>query len=181
MSTTASGITPPRRPIVTRSAYQKALAAASWIALVGVALACIAWLWSPRVATLTSLQRLHAYKQFTGYTLVGLLTFDLSLALIKRRLIGGRAQRVLQLSHRFLGLTMLILLVLHAGFAHAGFLHATFAVTMLVVAAGALLNLLPASRLGTWGQWTTAFHICAGCLLAALGVMHLYFVYAYAG
>jgi hypothetical protein len=179
MSATGTGF--PRRPIVTRSAYQKALAAASWIALVGVAIASIAWLWSPRVAALAALQRLHAYKQVTGYTLVGLLTFDLSLALIKRRLIGGRAQRILQLSHRFLGLAMLILLVLHAGFAHAGFLHATFAVTMLVVAAGALLNLLPANRLGTWGQWTTAFHICAGCLLAALGVMHLYFVYAYAG
>lgn len=168
-----------RRSKPPRSAYQTALVIASWTALAGVAVACIAWLWGPRVESLTALQRLHAYKQATGYCLVGLLAFDLSLALIKRRLIGSRAQRTLQLAHRILGLAMLVLLVLHAGFAHAGFLHATFAVTMFVVAAGALLNLLPAKRLGTWGQWTTALHICAGCLLAALGAMHLYFVYAY--
>ena len=181
MNAAAEGSSLPKRSRPPRTAYQTALVAASWTAIVGVSIACIAWLWGPRVESLTALQRLHAYKQFTGYTLVGLLTFDLSLALIKRRLIGGRAQRTLQLAHRLLGLTMLILLVMHAGFAHAGFLHATFAVTMLVVAAGALLNLLPAKRLGTWGQWTTALHICAGCLLAALGVMHLYFVYAYTG
>ena len=44
----------------------------------------------------------------------------------------------------------------------------------------AVFNLLPGERLATWGQWTTALHITAGCLLAALAVMHLYFVYAYA-
>ena len=181
MNATTDGAPLAQRPKAPRTAYQAALVVASWTALTGVSIACIAWLWGPRVESLTALQRLHAYKQVTGYCLVGLLTFDLSLALIKRRLIGSGAQRTLQLAHRFLGLTMLVLLVMHAGFAHAGFLHATFAVTMLVVAAGALLNLLPAKRLGTWGQWTTALHICAGCLLAALGVMHLYFVYAYTG
>ena len=100
--------------------------------------------------------------------------------MIKRRLLSGTSLRVLQLAHRVLGLMMLAMLVLHAGFGHAGFLHATFAVTMLVVVAGALLNLLPSHRLGSWGQWTTALHIGAGCLLAALALMHLYFVYTYA-
>lgn len=170
----------PRRATTPRTAYQTALIAASWCALVGVGVSCIAWLWQPRLEPLIALQRLDAYKQVTGYVLVGLLGFDLSLALIKRRLIGSGAQRTLQLAHRILGLTMLAMLVLHAGFAHAGFLHATFAVTMLVVVAGAVLNLLPAHRLGTWGQWTTVMHIGAGCLLAALALMHLYFVYAYA-
>lgn len=169
-----------RRAAASKSAYQTALVTASWCGLVGVALACIAWLWAPSLEALLTLQRIDAYKQATGYVLVGLLGFDLSLALIKRRLIGGRAQRALQLAHRILGLTMLMMLVLHAGFAHAGFLHATFAVTLLVVVAGAVLNLLPSHRLGTWGQWTTALHIAAGCLLAALALMHLYFVYTYA-
>ena len=102
------------------------------------------------------------------------------MALIKRRLVASGALRALQLAHRILGLTMLALLVMHAGFAHQGFLHFAFFTTMLVVLAGALLNLLPGRYLGTWGQWTTALHIGAGCLLAALAVMHLYFVYAYA-
>ncbi len=164
-----------------RSAYRTALAVASWCGLVGVAVSCIAWLWPPRWEPLIALQRMDAYKQLTGYVLVGLLGFDLSLALIKRRLTGGTAQRTLQLAHRILGLAMLGMLVLHAGFAHTGFLHLTFAVTMLVVVAGAVLNLLPAQRLGTWGQWTTAVHIAAGCLLAALALMHLYFVYSHAG
>ncbi len=163
-----------------KSAYQTALTVASWCALIGVTLSCVAWLLTPRWNALFALQQLQAYKQVTGYTLVGLLSFDLSLALIKRRLMRGSSLRALQLAHRVLGLTMLALLVLHAGFAHAGFLHATFAVTMLVVVAGAVLNLLPSHRLGSWGQWTTALHIGAGCLLAALAVMHLYFVYSYA-
>ncbi len=178
---TATTATPsPRRAAAPRTAYQTALIAASWCALAGVAASCIALLWPPRLEALLALQRLDAYKQVTGYILVGLLGFDLSLALIKRRLIGGGAQRTLQLAHRILGLTMLAMLVLHAGFSHAGFLHATFAVTMFVVIAGALLNLLPGHRLGSWGQWTTAVHIGAGCLLAALALMHLYFVYSYA-
>ncbi len=168
-----------RRP-PPKSTYQTALTVASWCALVGVAVSCVAWLLAPRWSALFALQQLQAYKQITGYTLVGLLSFDLSLALIKRRLVRGSSLRALQLAHRILGLTMLVLLVLHAGFAHAGFLHATFAVTMLVVVAGALLNLLPSHHLGSWGQWTTALHIGAGCLLAALAVMHLYFVYRYA-
>jgi hypothetical protein len=169
------------RGAAPRSAYRTALAVASWCGLAGVAVSCIAWLWPPRWDPLIALQRMDAYKQLTGYVLVGLLGFDLSLALIKRRLTGGTAQRTLQLAHRILGLTMLGMLVLHAGFAHTGFLHLTFAVTMLVVVAGAVLNLLPAQRLGTWGQWTTAVHIAAGCLLAALALMHLYFVYSHAG
>lgn len=168
-----------RRP-PPKSTYQTALTVASWCALVGVTVSCVAWLLAPRWSALFALQQLQAYKQITGYTLVGLLSFDLSLALIKRRLVRGSSLRALQLAHRILGLTMLVLLVLHAGFAHAGFLHATFAVTMLVVVAGALLNLLPSHHLGSWGQWTTALHIGAGCLLAALAVMHLYFVYRYA-
>lgn len=168
-----------RRP-PPKSTYQTALTVASWCALIGVTVSCVAWLLAPRWSALFALQQLQAYKQITGYTLVGLLSFDLSLALIKRRLVRGSSLRALQLAHRILGLTMLVLLVLHAGFAHAGFLHATFAVTMLVVVAGALLNLLPSHHLGSWGQWTTALHIGAGCLLAALAVMHLYFVYRYA-
>ena len=101
------------------------------------------------------------------------------LALIKRRLTSPMALRTLQLTHRFLGLSMLVLLVLHAGFVHQGYLTVTFLITMLVVVAGAVLNLLPGHRLPTWGQWTTALHIAAGCLLGALAVMHLYFVYTY--
>lgn len=169
-----------RRRAAPKSAYQTALIVASWCALVGVFVSCIALLWPPRWTSLLALQRLDAYKQLTGYILVGLLSFDLSLALIKRRLLSGTSLRVLQIAHRVLGLMMLAMLVLHAGFGHAGFLHATFAVTMLVVVAGALLNLLPSHRLGSWGQWTTALHIGAGCLLAALALMHLYFVYTYA-
>ncbi len=164
----------------SRSAYQTALMVASWCALIGVIVACIAWLWPPRLNALVPLQRMDAYKQLTGYILVGLLSFDLSLALIKRRLVRAMWLRTLQLAHRILGLAMLVMLVLHAGFAHAGFLHATFAITMLVVVAGAALNLLPGEKLATWGQWTTALHIAAGCLLAALAAMHLYFVYTYA-
>lgn len=163
-----------------KSTYQTALIVASWCALAGVLVSCFAWLWPPRWTSLLALQRLDAYKQLTGYILVGLLSFDLSLALIKRKLLSGTSLRVLQIAHRVLGLMMLAMLVLHAGFGHAGFLNATFAVTMLVVVAGALLNLLPSHRLGTWGQWTTALHIGAGCLLAALALMHLYFVYTYA-
>lgn len=164
-----------------KSSYQTALTVASWCALIGVLISCVALLWPPQWTALLTLQRMDAYKQLTGYILVGLLSFDLSLALIKRRLMRGSSLRALQLAHRVLGLTMLIMLVLHAGFVHAGFLHATFAVTMLVVVAGALLNLLPSHHLGSWGQWTTALHIGAGCLLAALALMHLYFVYRYAG
>jgi hypothetical protein len=167
-------------PVAPKSAYQTALIVASWCAIIGVTISCIAWLWPPRWNALIALQRLDAYKQLTGYILVGLLSFDLSLAVIRRRLVTGSALRALQLAHRFLGLAMLAMLVLHAGFAHAGFLNVTFAVTMLVVIAGALLNLLPGHRLGTWGQWTTFLHIGAGCLLAALAAMHLYFVYTYA-
>jgi hypothetical protein len=174
MNTRSPSLAPPR------SAYQTALVTASWVAVVGVSLSCMAWLWPPQLAPLIAWQRLDPYKQWTGYILVGLLTFELSLALIKRRLVSSGALRTLQLAHRFLGLTMLALLVMHAGFAHQGFLHFAFFTTMLVVLAGALLNLLPSRYLGTWGQWTTAFHIGAGCLLAALALMHLYFVYTYA-
>jgi hypothetical protein len=161
MSTQTPRLTRPK------STYQTALMVASWCALVGVIVACIAWLWPPRLNALVPLQRMDAYKQLTGYILVGLLAFDLSLALIKRRLVRALWLRTLQLAHRILGLAMLAMLVLHAGFAHAGFLHVTFAITMLVVVA-------------SWGQWTTALHIAAGCLLAALALMHLYFVYTYA-
>jgi hypothetical protein len=165
----------------SRTSYQTALTTASWCALTGVLVSCAAWLSPPHLNALVALQRLDTYKQLTGYILVGLLSFDLSLALIKRRLVRSASLRTLQLAHRVLGLMMLAMLVLHAGFAHDGFLHATFGVTMLVVVAGALLNLLPSHRLGSWGQWTTALHIGAGCLLAALAVMHLYFVYRYTG
>ncbi|MCC7248437.1 MAG: hypothetical protein IT473_07430 [Lysobacter sp.] len=174
MSTSTPPLPPPR------TTYQTALSTASWSAVVGVSVACLAWLWPPHLAPLIAWQRLDPYKQWTGYILVGLLAFDLSLALIKRRLVASGSLRALQLAHRILGLTMLALLVMHAGFAHQGFLNFAFFTTMLVVLAGAVLNLLPSRYLGSWGQWTTAFHIGAGCMLAALALMHLYFVYTYA-
>ncbi len=175
MSAQSPSVSPP-----ARSAYQTALVLASWCAVIGVTISCVAWLWPPHLTPLIALQRLDPYKQWTGYILVGLLSFDLSLALIKRQLVSGRSLRMLQIAHRVLGLTMLAMLVMHAGFAHQGFLNLAFLITMLVVLAGALLNLLPSRHLGSWGQWTTVLHIGAGCLLAALALMHLYFVYTYA-
>ena len=169
-----------RRFVARRGgAYQATLALASWSALALVALACIALSMRLQWSDLLALQRIGTYKQVTGYALVAALGFDLSLALIKRRLTSALALRALQIAHRVLGLSMLVLLVLHAGFVHQGYLTATFLVTMLVVVAGALLNLLPGRRLATWGQWTTALHIAAGCVLGALALMHLYFVFAY--
>lgn len=167
-------------PLPQKSAYQTALSVASWFALVAAGMAGLALLWEPRWNSLLALQRIDEYKQLTGYVLVGLLSFSLSLSLIKRRLHRVWSLRSLQLAHRILGVTMLILLILHAGFAHAGFLRATFTFTLLVVATGALLNLLPSRKLAQWGQWTTAIHIGVGCLLAALALMHLYFAYSYA-
>ncbi len=175
MSAQSSSVSPR-----ARSAYQTTLMLASWCAVIGVTISCIAWLWPPHLKPLIALQRLDPYKQWTGYILVGLLSFDLSLALIKRQLVRGSYLRTLQIAHRVLGLAMLAMLVMHAGFAHQGFLNFAFLVTMLVVLAGALLNLLPSRYLGSWGQWTTVLHIGAGCLLAALALMHLYFVYTYA-
>ena len=166
-------------PAPPRTAYQTALSVTSWCALATAAVAAIALLWEPRWTSLLALQRLEEYSQFTGYTLVGLLVFALSLSLIKRRLHHANSLRGLQLAHRILGVTMLVILVLHAGFAHAGFLRATFTFTLLVIATGALLNLLPTRKLAQWGQWTTAIHIGVGCLLAALALMHLYFAYSY--
>ena len=169
-----------RRFVARRGgAYQVSLSLASWSALACVTIACIALLLRLQWSDLLALQRIETYKQVTGYALVAALAFDLSLALIKRRLTSPMALRTLQLTHRFLGLSMLLLLVLHAGFVHQGYLTVTFLITMLVVVAGAVLNLLPGHRLPTWGQWTTALHIAAGCLLGALAVMHLYFVYTY--
>ena len=168
-------------PIATRkSTYQSALTLTSWCALMGVFISWVALIWPPRWNGLLALQRLEAYKQLTGYILVCLLGFGLLLAVIKRQLVGAKSQRVLQLMHRGFGLGMLGMLVLHGGVNHQGFLHATFVVTMVVVVAGALVNLLPGHKVVSWGQWTTALHIGAGCLLAALALMHLYFIYKFA-
>lgn len=167
--------------IATRkSAYQSALAVATWCALMGVTMSCAAMLWPPHWNGLVALQRLEIYKQLTGYILVFLLGFDLLFAVIKRLLIGAKSQRPLQLMHRTFGLAMLGMLVLHAGFSHQGFLHATFVVTMVVVVAGALMNVFPSHKVASWGQLTTVLHIGAGCLLSALALMHLYFVYNFA-
>lgn len=174
MTAQTRGMTPPR------SVYQTALMGISWCALIGTAVACIAWFWLPQLSSLVVLQRMDAHKQISGYILVGLLAFDLSVAPIKRRLVRDCWLRKLQLAHRILGLTVLVLLVIHSGFEHAGFLRATFGITMLVIATGAVFDLLPFVKAASWGQWTTAIHIVAGCLFAALAAMHLYFVYCYA-
>jgi methionine sulfoxide reductase heme-binding subunit len=163
-----------------RSPYQRALSAISCAALVGVSIACIAWAWPLAWAPLVSMQRLDAYKQWTGYILVVVLGFDVSLALIKRRLRQGGALRGLQIAHRSMGVLMLVLLVLHAGFTHQGFLSFAFMVMLLVVVAGAALNTLPGRFMGFLGPWAISIHIAAAVLLAALAVLHLWFVFRYA-
>jgi hypothetical protein len=163
-----------------RSAYQRALSVISCAALIGVSAAVIAWSWPFSWTPLVSLQRLDAYKQWTGYILVAALSFDVSLALLKRRLRQGAALRALQITHRSLGVGMLVLLVLHAGFTHQGFLSFTFFVMLLVVVAGAALNTLPGRFMGFLGPWAISIHIAAACLLAALAALHLWFVFRYA-
>ncbi len=168
------------RSMPAAGGYQTALRSLALMALACVALGLLGWLWPPRWNGLLALQRLDSYKQVTGYVLVALLAFDLCLALIKRRLRRSLWQRTLQLSHRILGVLMLIVLVLHSGFSHTGFLQAAFVLTLTVVLLGGVINLIPPKRLATWGQWTIATHITLACLLGAVAVMHLYFIYRYA-
>jgi hypothetical protein len=168
-------------PAVTPAGYRAWLAIASSAALACAACAVPALIWPPRWASLVALQRLETYKQLTGYVLIALLVFGLSLSLFKRWLDGPRALRALQLTHRALGLFMLAGLVAHAGFAHAGFLRATFVLTLVLVVAGGVPNLLTSRSLAKWGQWSTALHISIACIVTALALVHVYFATAYAG
>src|SRR5690606_18970800 len=98
----------------------------AWCVLLVLAVLEVAVLLAPQALQLHPLQQGVAFKQASGYTMLGLLAFAMGFGWLRRRPALARHQAALHSAHQLAGLVLLVLLAAHLGQAPAGFLLATF-------------------------------------------------------
>jgi hypothetical protein len=146
-----------------------------------VVLVEIAVLFFPHALLLGAAQVSVWFKQASGYTMLGLMTFALTFGTLRRLPAMGKHQRKLNEIHQLAGLLLLVLMAFHMGESPRGFLLMFFHAMAAGLGAGALRVLL-GRRIGrSGGIGLLATHISLSCLVCGGALLHLYMVYAYTG
>jgi hypothetical protein len=169
------------RPRKAARARPAASSGFAWCALAFVLLLEVALNFLPGALQVSPLQTSALFKQVSGYSMVTLLTFALALGLLRR--LPGLASRLRTLGtfHQLSGLALLLLLASHVGPAPTGFLLYVFHAMAVGAGAGALRTVLGLKVRRALASGLLAVHITLSCLVGAGAVLHLYFVYVYAG
>ena len=139
----------------------------------------VAVVFFPAALQLHPVQKTVGFKQASGYSMLGLMTFAMLFGWLRRlpRLAGQQAR--LKEAHLVSGLLILALLALHLVQVPAGFLHLLFHALAVGTAAGALRSSMGA-RFGPRGcAVLLGVHIGLACIVMAAALVHVYLVYAY--
>jgi len=153
----------------------------AWCGLLLVLALEAALLFFPQALRLHPVQGTPLFKQLSGYSMCALLAFALAFGWLRRLPALVNRARALSILHQASGLLLLALLGSHMGLAPSGFLLFVFHGMATAVAAGALRTVL-GTRAGRKASVALlALHIGLSCMVAAGAVLHLYFVYVYAG
>ena len=152
-----------------------------WAAAALAALALLTYLLSPRIPGLSQWQLQSGFKNLTGYLLLALLVGMWLPTWLRQRFNRPTQLDWIKLSHQWLGVGFLAVLVLHANLLRSGFLALQTLVLLVLCSLGAAIVWAQLNGSIVRRRWWITTHIVLAFVASGFVLMHLYFVYAYHG
>jgi hypothetical protein len=163
--------------ISTIATHALSLAAAAAILLLGSVL----FIAPPSWDAVARWQMSDSFKTISGYVLLALMAGMWLPVGVKERLHRPRHRDYLKLAHQWLGVLLLVAFLLHANLSRSGFLALLTASLFVVSGVGLLLSWMQGRGWIPGRRWVMAAHIAIAGLVSSFSLLHVYFVFAYAG
>jgi hypothetical protein len=155
----------------------------SSLKLAGVLLALEALLFfvQPRWDAVLRWQLDGSFKTITGYVLLATMALMWAPVWVRKHLQQAHHLEILKLVHQWMGVLVLLVFLLHANLARSGYLAVLSLVLLAGSGLGTVLGWLQLTGRANGRRWLMAAHIALGAVVSGFSLLHLYFVYAYAG
>lgn len=121
------------------------------------------------------------FKKVTGYVLLTAMACMWLPVWLRERFREAWQLEVIKVAHQWLGAVVLLALLLHANLARSGYLAVFTAGLLVACGSGTVLSLMQQRGWLPGRRWLMAAHITLAGLVSGFALLHLYFVYAYAG
>lgn len=155
--------------------------ASLWVAATLVGLGLLLQPIQPHIDSLVRWQSSVSFKSFTGYLLVAAMLGMWTPVWLRKSFTTPRQLDVIKLVHQWLGVGMLLVLLLHANLARSGYLWIQSLLILGLSALGAGIAWTQLKSLVQIRGWLMVAHIALAGIVSAFALLHIYFVYAYAG
>lgn len=121
------------------------------------------------------------FKTVTGWSLMALMAAMWLPVLLRGGFSQPRQLAVIKLAHQWLGVLALAVLLLHANLSRSGYLAVLSVCLFAAMGSGAALSWMQGRGWLLGRRWLMASHITLAWVVSAFTLLHLYFVFAYAG
>jgi hypothetical protein len=145
-----------------------------------LALALLLFLIQPDWDTVLRWQVSARFKKVTGWSLLALMAAMWLPVALRSWFNQPRQLAVIKLTHQWLGVLALVVLLLHANLSRSGYLAILSLCLFVAMWSGALLSWMQDRGLVLGRRWLIAAHITLAWVVSSFTLLHLYFVFAYA-
>lgn len=146
-----------------------------------VGLGLVLFLLQPRWPEFERWQAGGGFKTVTGYVLLAAMSAMWLPVWLRKKFKLPHQLALIKLTHQWLGVLALGVFVLHANLARSGFLALMTLLLFTLSGLGAGLAWMQDGQRTAGRRWVMAAHIALGFVVSGFTLVHLYFVYAYAG
>lgn len=144
-------------------------------------LALLLFLIQPDWDTALRWQVSSRFKTVTGWSLLALMAAMWLPVALRSWFSRPRQLAVIKLTHQWLGVLALVVLLLHANLSRSGYLAILSLCLFVAMGSGALLSWMQDRGWVPGRRWLMAAHITLAWVVSSFTLLHLYFVFAYAG
>jgi hypothetical protein len=121
------------------------------------------------------------FKTVTGWSLLALMSVMWLPVWLRGGFSQPRQLAVIKLCHQWLGVFALVVLLLHANLSRSGYLAILTVWLFAAMGSGAVLSWMQDRGWVPGRRWLMAAHITLAWLVSGFTLLHLHFVFAYAG
>ena len=146
-----------------------------------LALAALLFVLQPNWSVVIRFQLDPTLKTASGYVLLALMTFMWAPVWLRKYLSQPQRLEILKLVHQWMGALVLLVFLVHANLARSGYLAIFTLVVLLIAGLGTLLGWMQVTARASGRRWLMAAHIAMSFVVTGFSILHVYFVYAYAG
>jgi hypothetical protein len=146
-----------------------------------LALAALLFVLQPNWSVVIRFQLDPTLKTVSGYVLLALMTFMWAPVWLRKYLSQPQRLEILKLVHQWMGALVLLVFLVHANLARSGYLAIFTLVVLLIAGVGTLLGWMQVTARASSRRWLMAAHIAMSFVVTGFSILHVYFVYAYAG
>lgn len=121
------------------------------------------------------------FKTVTGWSLMALMAAMWLPVALRGSFNQPRQLAVIKLAHQWLGVVALVVLLAHANLSRSGYLAILSVCLFVAMGSGIALSWMQDRGWVPGRRWLMAGHITLAWVVSGFTLLHLYFVFAYAG